>query len=190
MSEATNAKPVLLCFDGSPGAANAIAAAGELLGHRPAVVITAREPIKVWARSDPATILDAPIGTALSKAFELDEIADEVAQGEMDRGVQLARAAGFQAQGRVVHGKPWRAICDIADELDAAAIVLGARGLSRMQSVLLGSVSATVSARALRPVLIVHPARSTTATTDADAHRSATVTPDQPPVTAEPVAGA
>lgn len=73
-------------------------------------------------------MLDAAIGKLLAKALELDEIADEVAQRDMDHGVGLARAAGFQAQVRVAHGKAWRAICDVADELDAAAIVLGARG--------------------------------------------------------------
>jgi hypothetical protein len=43
-----------------------------------------------------------------------------------------------------------------SDELTAAAIVLGARGFSRVQSVLLGSVSATVSVHASRLVLIIH----------------------------------
>lgn len=190
MSEPRNVKPVLLCFDGSPGAANAIATAGELFGPRPAIVITICEPIKVWEPSDPATILDVPVGKALSKALKLDEIADEVAHDEMERGVQLARAAGFKAQGRVVRGKPWRAICNAADELDAAAIVLGARGLSRVQSVLLGSVSATVSAHACRPVLIVHQVSSTAEPTIADGHRPAIVTPDQGSIRAEPAAGA
>jgi nucleotide-binding universal stress UspA family protein len=154
MSE--NNKPVLLCFDGSENAENAIAGAGRLLGHRSAVVITISEPIRVWEPYDPATILDAPIGKLAAKALELEEIADEVAQEQVNRGVEVARAAGFDAQGRVVQGKAWRAICDVADELDAGAIVLGARGLSRVQSALLGSVSATVAVHAGRPVLIVH----------------------------------
>jgi nucleotide-binding universal stress UspA family protein len=190
MTGARSMRPVLFCFDGSEDAANAIASAGALLGPRPAVVITVCETMKVWAPSDPATILDAPIGKALSQSLELDEIADEVAHDEMDQGVRLARAAGFQAKGRVVGGKPWRAICDVADELDAAVIVLGARGLSRVQSVLLGSVSATVSAHARRPVLIVHQSGSTTATTDAEGRGSASAEPDQAPITPDPAAGA
>jgi nucleotide-binding universal stress UspA family protein len=156
MSEGAGTKPVLLCFDGSEDAAEAIAGAGELFGSRPAVVLTVQEPIRSFQPSDPATILDAPIGRLLSKTLELDEIADEVAQDEVNRAIELARASGFQATGRVVHGKAWKAICDVAAELDAAVIVLGARGLSRVQSALLGSVSAAVSVHAGRPVLIVH----------------------------------
>jgi len=120
------------------------------------MVVTVREPIELWSPYDPATILDAGIATLASKPLGLDEIADEIAQKQLDAGVKLARAAGLEAQGRVARGKSWRAICDLADELNAAAIVLGARGLSRVQSVLLGSVSAAVSVHAGRPVLIVH----------------------------------
>ena len=154
MNERT--KPILLCFDGSSDADNAIRGAGDLLGARPAVVITVSEPLRLWEPSDPATIIDAPIGKLLSKALQLEEIIDEVAQEQVNRGVELARAAGFDAQGRVARGKPWRAICEVANQIDAEAIVLGARGLSRVESALLGSVSATVSSHAGRPVLIIH----------------------------------
>jgi nucleotide-binding universal stress UspA family protein len=156
MSQEDADGPVLLCFDGSDDAAKAIAGAGRLLGSRAAVVVTVREPIDLWAAYDPATILDAGIAKLASKPLGLDEIADEIAQEQLNKGVELARAAGFQAQARLARGTPWRAICDLADELNAAAIVLGPRGLSRVQSVLLGSVSAAVSVHARRPVLIVN----------------------------------
>lgn len=149
-------KPLLLCFDGSTDAENAISRAAVLLGSMPAVVITVKEPTRLWEPSDPATILAAPIGKLLSKTLELEEIADEVAREHMNRGVELARAVGFDADGRVAQGKAWKTICDVADEIDAAAIVTGARGLSRVQSALLGSVSAAVSFHAGRPVLIIH----------------------------------
>ena len=147
--------PVLLCFDGSDDAADAIARAGSLLGYRRAVVVTVWEPVKVWAAYDPATIISAPLARLASTELGLDEIAEEVAHESLDHGVELASAAGFEAQGRVVRGKTWRAICDTGDELNAAVIVLGARGLSRVQSALLGSVSAAVTVHAGRPVLIV-----------------------------------
>ena len=154
MNEKT--KPVLLCFDGSSDAENAIHRAGNLLGPRPAVVITVSEPVRLWEPSDPATVLDAPIGKLLSKALQLEETIDEVAQAQVNRGVELARAAGFDAQGRVARDKPWRAICQVANEIDAEAIVLGARGLSRVEAALLGSVSSSVAAHAGRPVLVIH----------------------------------
>jgi nucleotide-binding universal stress UspA family protein len=154
MNEKT--KPILLCFDGSNDAQNAIHRAGRLLGPRPAVVIAVSEPVRLWEPSDPATVLGAPIGKLLSKAVQLEETIDEVAQAQVNRGVELARAAGFDARGRVAREKPWRAICDVGNEIDAEAIVLGARGLSRVESALLGSVSATVVAHAGRPVLVIH----------------------------------
>ena len=55
----------------------------------------------------------------------------------------------------MTHGKTWRAICDVAGEIDAVTIVLGARGLSRVGSLLLGSVSSAVLVHAKRPVLVV-----------------------------------
>lgn len=156
MSDTGNDAPVLLCFDGSDDARQAIAEAARLLGPRPAVVVTVREPIELWAPYDPATILDAGIAKLASKPLGLDEIADQIAQRQLDTGVELAQAAGLQAQGQIARGKPWRAICDLADDVNAAVIVLGARGLSRVQSALLGSVSAAVSVHAGRPVLIIH----------------------------------
>ena len=147
--------PVLLCFDGSDDAATAIAQAAELLAPRRAVVLTVWEPVATWEPYDPATILSAPVSKLLSRALGVDEIAAELAEEKVKQGVALASNAGFPAQGRVTHGKTWRAICDVAGEIDAATIVLGARGLSRVQSLLLGSVSSAVLVHARRPVLVV-----------------------------------
>jgi len=147
--------PVLLCFDGSEDAATAIARAAELLAPRRAVVLTVWEPVATWEPYDPATILSAPVSKLLSKELGIDEIAAELAQEKARQGAALATGAGFTAQGRVAHGKTWRTICDVAEETDAATIVLGARGLSRVGSLLLGSVSSAVLAHAKRPVLVV-----------------------------------
>jgi nucleotide-binding universal stress UspA family protein len=148
-------RPALLCFDGSEDASAAINRAGELLRLNPAVVLTVWEPFAVWEPYDPVTILSAPLEKLASKALALDEIAEELAQEKMAQGLSLATAAGFTADGRTASGKAWRTICSVAKEIDAGVIVLGARGLSRVGSVLLGSVSSAVSVHAKRPVLIV-----------------------------------
>jgi len=145
----------LLCFDGSADAANAIAAAAAALASREATLLTVWEPAALWQPYDPAAVLSAGVSRLSSKSLGLDEIASEIGQATLQRGLELAREAGFDATGLLRSGKAWRAICEAADELEAVPIVLGARGLSRVQSVLLGSVSATVAAHAKRPLLIV-----------------------------------
>jgi nucleotide-binding universal stress UspA family protein len=100
------------------------------------------------------------VSSLASKGLGLEDIAKEVAGKNVSRGIELATAAGFAAEGRVERGKPWRVICDVAGEIDAAVIVLGARGLSRIESMVLGSVSAAVVVHAGRPVLVVPPTAS------------------------------
>ena len=135
----TATRPILLCFDGSEDAVSAIASAGRTLASSVAVVLTVWEHAADWLPYDPATIITAPISRIASHALGLDEIAREFAQQTAERGVELARIAGFKAEARVVEGKTWRSICDVAEELDADPIVVGARGLSRVQSALLGA---------------------------------------------------
>jgi nucleotide-binding universal stress UspA family protein len=162
-------RPVLLCFDGSDDATAAIAKAGELVGARAAVVLNVWQSIATWEPYDPASILGAPLSKLASNALDLDEVAEELAHEKVERGLALAREAGFDPSGQVAKGKAWRRICDVGEELDARLIVLGARGLSRVQSALLGSVSSAVVVHAGRPVLVIPPsARAETAAQDPD----------------------
>ncbi|HEU6443497.1 MAG TPA: universal stress protein [Gaiellaceae bacterium] len=74
-------------------------------------------------------------------------------------GVGLARAAGFTAEPlvEVALGSTAKRIIEVADEHDASVIVVGARGMFALASVLLGSISREVLRRAHRPVLLVRP---------------------------------
>jgi nucleotide-binding universal stress UspA family protein len=164
----TAASPTLICFDGSADAAAAIVTAGEMLAPRAGVVLTVWEPVASWALSDPATILTSPLSRLASKQLDLDEISQGVSRELMQRGVELASKAGFEAKGRLEEGKPARKIREVADELGAQPIVLGARGLGRVESMLLGSVSIAVMFHAQRPVLVVphHESQEPTAATE------------------------
>lgn len=153
-------RPVLLCFDGSEGATRAIASAGSRLRSAGAVVLTVWEPFALWQPYDPATILTVPVAKLAAEALDVDAVAEDMASETTAQGVSLAGAAGFATDGRTVRGTPWRTICDTAAEIDAATIVLGARGRSRVQSMLLGSVSSAVAVHARQPVLIVPPCRA------------------------------
>jgi len=168
--------PILLCYDASDEAAAAISAAAERLHSREAVVVTVREPISKWEPDDPRGGTSAR--AAKPDSLGPDEFAAVLAQEVLEKGIALARAAGFDARGVLAGGRTWRAICEVADGLHASTIVLGARGLSRVQSALLGSVSGAVAVHAKRPVLIIpaqearsEPARGGSESRPADADR-------------------
>jgi len=145
-----NKNPIVICYDGSPGAARAIEAAATLLGPRRSVVVDVAPPIT--AAESVATI-SAVVPAA---AFEQANTAD--ASHVAAQGAQLARASGFDAEARAITGTPtWEAVIDVANELGAAAIVIGSRGLSGMREFFEGSLSHDVAEHAGRPVLIVPP---------------------------------
>jgi nucleotide-binding universal stress UspA family protein len=62
--------------------------------------------------------------------------------------------------GEWAHRTPlrlWEGIVDVADELYAAVIVIGSRGLSGLKEILEGSLSHQLAEHAGRPVLVVPP---------------------------------
>lgn len=52
-------------------------------------------------------------------------------------------------------GDPKRVVCEVADEIDADLIIMGSRGLKRLQSILSNSVSQYVFQLSSRPMLLV-----------------------------------
>jgi len=146
--------PILLCYDGSEPAKHAIEVAHAIAGDRPATVLHLWQPPGVgWMTAD--AFGGMPVWGA--EMNEIDVIVRERAGRRLAEGVNLATEAGFAAQGRLESsaGSEWRMILDIADELDAQLIVLGARGLSAVESAIIGSVSNGVIHHAKRPVLVV-----------------------------------
>jgi nucleotide-binding universal stress UspA family protein len=142
--------PILICFDGSDGAEHAIDVAAELLGARRAVVLDVG-PVLTQAESYAALGPVVP-----GEAFEDLNLAD--ASQHAAAGVARAKAAGFDAEAKAELDAPtWEGIIHVADEIAAAVIVTGSRGLAGARSVLEGSVSRDVAEHAGRPVLIVPP---------------------------------
>jgi nucleotide-binding universal stress UspA family protein len=145
--------PILLCYDRSAGAKRAIKTAAELFPGRRAIVL------HVWS---PATIVGAPYNVIAAAPVPLynDSEIREAARKLVDEGVEVASAAGLVAQSVLAESAyegVWHAILEVADEHDAAIIVLGSRGISAFESLLLGSVSHGVAQHAHRPVMIVPP---------------------------------
>jgi nucleotide-binding universal stress UspA family protein len=151
--EMTTSGPVLLCYDGSEFATRAIGSAAELLRIGEARVVHVWDS---WVANAPA--LAGVSGSVMGIAVELDEIADERSADVSARGVEEAALAGLAATAisESAKGPVWRSLLDIADRQQAAAIVLGSRGLGGL-SAALGSVSNGVVHHSHRPVFIVPP---------------------------------
>jgi nucleotide-binding universal stress UspA family protein len=70
---------------------------------------------------------------------------------------QPLQAAGLAVSSAIKEGDPKRVLPDIAAQWDADCLVVGARGLSRVQRFVLGSVSAAVAVRAHCSVEVIRP---------------------------------
>jgi nucleotide-binding universal stress UspA family protein len=72
------------------------------------------------------------------------------------RAAEALRAGGLKAFETVERGDPRRVLLDTAETWKADCIFIGARGLSRSERILLGSVSTSVAMRAACTVEVVH----------------------------------
>ena len=88
------------------------------------------------------------------------ESADEIHQA----AAEAANAIASEGAALIPHATPycvraappaWRALLDYADEVNASLIVAGSRGLSAIESTVLGSVSHGLVNHSHRPVLVV-----------------------------------
>jgi nucleotide-binding universal stress UspA family protein len=144
--------PLLLCFDGSDDARRAIKRAGALFAGRRALVLTVWQPIAdldgfAWTGATESSV--DVVGLNRAAAEDGARVADE--------GARLALEAGLNAEPLAVEasGSVWHTIVEMADRHDAAAIVMGSRGLTGLRSMLLGSVSSAVVHHAERPTLVI-----------------------------------
>ena len=143
--------PVLFCYDGSDGSRGALTDAGALLKHDVATVVTVWETL--------ATRLATTGGLALAyipDQGDLDAQEEAAARQAAELGVTIATQRGWEASARVENARVcvWRTLIEVADEIDAAVIVCGARGRNAAKRVLLGSVAEAVLHHSHRPTLI------------------------------------
>ena len=144
--------PLLLCYDGSEDAKHAIEHAGRLLGSRDALVVTVWQPTPALGSFAFAGATDS-----MFDFVEANRAAAELGGRVARAGVRIAEQAGLHAEPVTVEatGAVWETIVEIADRHDAATIVMGSRGLTGLQSMLLGSVSNAVVHHADRPTLVI-----------------------------------
>ena len=145
--------PVIICYDGSESAKHAIRSAAGLLGNRSALVVTVWQPT-----ADLGTFGWYGAAGNVAGFAELDRAGAEAGRALAEEGARRAQLAGFDAEPVAIEatGPAWKTIVDTAEAHDAAAIVIGSRGLTGLRSVLLGSVSNAVLHHTDRATLVIH----------------------------------
>ncbi|MFN3652996.1 MAG: universal stress protein [Armatimonadota bacterium] len=138
---------IVLATDGS----EASQATVELLRALRFPVTTAVRVVTVHAPLERALPWEHPAIDRLEreKLSAARQIADETAEA--------VRALGCDASTDVRTGEPAREILNAANEHEASLIVVGSRGLSGLQRLILGSVARNVASHAPCAVAIAHP---------------------------------
>ena len=126
--------PILFANDGSVHAEHALRTATGLFAPRRGAVA------HVWHSFEARTPSYVPVvsGAALGMARELDEMASEEAEKLAHESAAVAGEAGFESEVCCLQtDRPiWWGILEVAADEDAAAIVVGSRGLSGISAAL------------------------------------------------------
>ncbi len=143
---------VLICYDGSPSAKQAIAVAKATLAVNDRLIL-----LHIWESPVPVDSFSEAGIKAAPVIQELQRLAIERARTIAHEGAEFARSEGLAVEVRLESDKAsaWQTILEVAEETDAKLIVLGTRGRTAVQSGALGSVSGTVVHHSSRPVLVV-----------------------------------
>jgi nucleotide-binding universal stress UspA family protein len=161
-----NYRKMLVAFDGSESGKNALRQA-----------ITLAELEKSWIK----VLAVVPTYEGDLEFIGVSEI-EKVLKGPRDKllrmAQEVARAEGTEVMTNVQQGEPYETIVDVCDEENCDLIVMGRRGLRRLERMLMGSVTAKVIGHSGKDVLVV-PRNATFAldnillATDGSAHSEA-----------------
>jgi nucleotide-binding universal stress UspA family protein len=150
-------RPVVVAYDGSAPAQEAVKAAATLFSGSPLVVVTVWEGIN---ELELGTIPDASgIGylpmdpervTAIDRTWHAD------AADAADAGARIARELGASVEPVAIEegANVAETIVAIADQRDAKVVVIGSRGHGRVSG-MFGSTSLAVLRRTALPVLVI-----------------------------------
>jgi nucleotide-binding universal stress UspA family protein len=158
MATSTNARPVVVAFDGSPEALAAVRTASALFRDRLVIVVTVWEPGLTTAMMPTASIGGAVyVPPSPEQVTMVDRAQREHAEATAAAGSRVASDAGATAEAVPVADNldVAETLAGIADERDAAALVVGSRGLGRVKSALLGSTTRRLLQETRRPVVVV-----------------------------------
>lgn len=136
---------IVLGLDGSAGSEAAVAWCAEyapLLDAR-VVAVHALLPIVIGELSPPA----------MTAGYTPEERAAYAA--DVEGWCAPLRAAGVECETRLVDGVAASTLMRVADDVDAALVVVGRRGHGGFTELLLGSVPHALTHHCTRPVLVV-----------------------------------
>ena len=136
-------------YDGSADARRALEAAMEYVADDGMVhVVTAFDQP---SRAD----LDRVI-RALPDEFQDAGTLEATPRGYLRDAEMMLERRGIRHQGHFVDDPPAGAILDVTEEVGADLIVIGTRGLGRVERFLRGSVSARVANHARTSLMMIH----------------------------------
>jgi nucleotide-binding universal stress UspA family protein len=133
--------PLVLGFDGSPGAEAALEAAldlAEALGCELVLVFGTHPP-----------------GNVGEEAREHRHAIEELARKALGPALERAKTAGVLVHSELRPERPVDALLDVAERLDARMIICGSYGETPLRGAILGSTPHKLLHLADRPVLVV-----------------------------------
>ncbi len=130
---------MLIAYDGSEPARRALARVATFMPDASVAIVTVAEPIYRGARY----------------AGFADPDAEKRQQDALEEARALIAQSGIEATATALVGQPGDEIVRAATEAKADLVVLGARGLSSVKRLVLGSVSTKVLHEAHCDVLVV-----------------------------------
>lgn len=143
-------RPLLIAYDGSTSARAAIEATAGLFPGVQTIELYARQPLEGLA----AHLEGHP---ALEELRQLDAATLDTSEDIASEGATYATELGLAAEGRVSSSMQTAsaAIALVAEEVDAAVVILGSRGRGGVRSALLGSTSTNVLHHTGRATLVI-----------------------------------
>jgi nucleotide-binding universal stress UspA family protein len=147
--------PLLICYDGSPEAADVVSYVAGLLPGTRVVVVT------LWKAIIEELLAGPPEAPPLADPTDANERQHEAAVVIAEEGARLAAQAGLEAEASVVKAtdSTWEAIEEAAEKFDARLIACGTRR-SGVAAALPGHLANALIQHSSRAVLVVPSAKA------------------------------
>lgn len=145
MSKKSLRKKIVVAIDESDNSQSVMAAAAEVATNVDVDVAV-------------LTVMDIPKMVASEGEFGRAQLEDEerrIVEHQKKLIDKYFSGSTQLIESKILHGDPSEKICEFAEKLNAHLVVIGTRGLGRIQSKLLGSVSEKVVKNCRCSVLVV-----------------------------------